>query len=205
MSTTENDRKIEVIAGTTALGASLPQLVATSEGQLDIVESNSIEPTRHLEMKEAIQEGEAQHAEQAMKEDPHIDVMEVLRNTRDLLTKGWHEEAVKYIEDILDFDPNLGVRMSPLAHIGAFESAFMTAARKHNVIAAFVVIERTLDPVSNKELYKMYTGGNHIADSILSYHLRPLITTLAQGKLANQVNPPKPYLEIGDLKRRKAF
>ena len=136
---------------------------------------------------------------------PNIDVLHALKDVRDMLAKGWHEEAIKYIEDLLSFDPNLGHRMTSLPHIGAFESAFMTAARKHGVIAAFVVIEKTLDKAQNKELYKMYTGGNHIADSILSYHIRPLSATLAKGNLAKNINPPSPYLEVSDLKRRKAF
>lgn len=149
-------------------------------------------------------EGAAPVVVESKKDNPPIDVLHALKDVRDMLAKGWSEEALKYIEDLLAFDPTLGQRMTPLGHVGAFESSFMTAARKHGVIAAFVVIERSMNLAQNKEKYKMHTGGHHIADAILSYHLQPLAKRLASSD-SNDLNPEKSYLEIIEMRRRKPF
>jgi len=128
------------------------------------------------------------------------EVMTILEDVRDLLGKQWHSEALKYIEDVLAFNPELGRRMDPLPYLGAFESAFRTACRKHNVIAGFVIVEKHHDKAENKEYVKLHTGGHHIADAVLSYHLRPLAD-----KLGKDINPQKPYLEVMDIERRHSF
>lgn len=121
-----------------------------------------------------------------------------LAETRDLLGKGWHKEAADYLEGVVNGDGSLGRPMKPLPYVAAFEQAFKTACRKHNIIAAFCMVET--EPVENdekKKKYRLITGGMHLADAILSYHLKPLI-----GGLGQEVSPKKEFLKIEAVEQR---
>jgi hypothetical protein len=134
---------------------------------------------------------------------PQIDqegAVKVLAELRDMVGKGWTDVASKYVEDILSGHASLGVPMKPFPYVGAFEQSFLTAARKHNVIAAFVVVEvsKANDPEDpGKMNYKLITGGHHIADQILSFHLRPLAN-----ELGVSIGPKKAYLDIKEIEQR---
>lgn len=118
-----------------------------------------------------------------------------LNNLYDLLMKGWIEESKNYIKDLLANDPSLGYQSGALPYLKAFEKAFWTACRKNNVIAAYMVLEQTRK-ADNTVTYKMITGGNHLAESVLSSYLQPLAK-----ELGVNINPPKPYLEPGWIEK----
>jgi hypothetical protein len=122
-----------------------------------------------------------------------------LENVRDLLGKGMVPLAIKYIEDFVANDDALGKIMDQFPYLGAFEQSFKTAMRKHNLIAGFVVVELIKKP-DNTYSYKMITGGHHIADAVLAFHLRPLAE-----KLGKDIGPKRDYLEIADIVRRGAL
>jgi len=104
--------------------------------------------------------------------------------------------AIKYIEDFVANDDALGRVMDQFPYIGAFEQSFKTAMRKHNLIAGFVVVE-LIKKADNTYDYKMITGGHHVADAVLAFHLRPLAE-----KLGKDIGPKRDYLEIADIVRR---
>ena len=118
-----------------------------------------------------------------------------LENIHDLLVKGWGEEATRYVRSLIDADPNLGYQSGALAYLKAFEKSFFTACRKQNVLAAYMVLEQLKQP-DNTVKYKMITGGNHLAETVLSYYLRPVADAAGQ-----DINPPKPFLEPGWVER----
>lgn len=117
-----------------------------------------------------------------------------LENIRDLLVKGWSQEALKYAEDLLQESPSLGVQSGAVPYLKAFEKAFWTACRKNHVIAAYVVLEKRPQP-DNTIKYALITGGNHLAETVVSHYLQPLADSLGIEK------PLKPYLEPGFLEK----
>lgn len=122
-----------------------------------------------------------------------------LINLRDLIQKGWSEEAMKYIDSLVNEDKSLGYQVQPLAYCKAFDSDFRKLSRKHNVIACYVIIEKDLKP-GNTVNYKMITGGHHVAEAVLSYHLRPLME-----ELGLDPNPAKPFLKLAEFLKEKSF
>jgi hypothetical protein len=122
-----------------------------------------------------------------------------LEAVRDLLGKGDIPLAIKYIEATVNNDEALGRIMTQLPYVGAFEQAFKTAMRKHNVVAGFVITEPIRQP-DNKYTYRMITGGHPVADAAISYHLKPLAD-----KLGVNIGPQKDFLEITELVRRAAI
>jgi hypothetical protein len=136
--------------------------------------------------------------ENTMKPAPNQEML-ALENVRDLLGKGQTELAIKYIDGIVNKDEALGALMTQFPYVGAFESSFKTAMRKHNVIAGFVIVE-PMKKADNSYTYRMITGGHHIADAVLSYHLRPLADSLGK-----DIGPKKDFTEVVDIVRRAAL
>jgi hypothetical protein len=124
---------------------------------------------------------------------------DLMQNVKDLLLKGWHQEALDYVNEVLGGCEKIGLQ-AVAPYLGSFDSAFRTACRKNNVIAAYVALEITPNPADNTRSYKMITGGHHIADAVISYHLRPM-----KENLGIDTEVKKPYLEVLDVERRKAF
>lgn len=123
---------------------------------------------------------------------------EILRSqlvtVRDLLAKGWFPETLTYVEDLLQENPSLGVQSGAVPYLKAFEKAFWTACRKNHIIAAYVVLEKRPQP-DNTIKYALITGGNHLAETVVSHYLQPLADSLGIEK------PLKPYLEPGFLEK----
>lgn len=158
-----------------------------------------VEAVESVEATEKDTKGLLEELKLELNKLPPLDAQEVnaaLHELRDILSKGWNEEALKYVEGLLKDDPSLGRPMQQLPYIAAFEQAFKTACRKHNVVAAFVIIESE-DVGDNKKKYKLLTGGMHVADAILSYHLKPLAESLGQ-----DLNPQKAFLNIEKIEQR---
>lgn len=114
-----------------------------------------------------------------------------LAQVKALLTKGWPEEALRYVQTLLDDRERIGYQKAALPYISKFEHTVWKACHDCNVIAAFVVVERETQP-DNTIKYVMHTGGHHIAEAVLSYHLQPLKASLGQDP-----NPAKPYWKAG--------
>ncbi len=135
---------------------------------------------------------------EAAKEEHKQEEFKALENVRDLLGHDQVQLAIEYIEKYVANDEALGRLMNQLPYVGAFESSFKTAMRKHNLIAGFVIIE----PVKkeNGYSYRMITGGHHVADAVLSFHLKPLADALGKN-----LGPNRSFLEIVDLVKRNAL
>lgn len=138
-------------------------------------------------------------AEESKLPDPSAqEVRAAMVEVNDMLNKGWIEETKKYLQAFLDGDESLGRPMSHYPYIGAFESSFKTACRKHNIIAAYVVVEtEKVDNDENKRIYKLITGGMHLADALVTHHLKPLANSLGQ-----DIGPKKPFLDIQKIEQR---
>ncbi len=179
------------------LDMAIPYVESLVEKCKDIINDPSVEKARSdLEQLRAVRlslESQASGLPPMTEEN----VTQALVDVRDLLAKGWKDEALNFVEDLLANHPTLGRRMEQVAHVKSFEDSFATACRKHNVIAGFVVLEKVLDTEGKRRMVKMITGGHQLADAVIAYHLRGL-----QASLGVDPNPMKSYMNIGEIVRR---
>ena len=67
--------------------------------------------------------------------------LNMLSNLRDLLRKGWVEEAGRYVNALIEKDPALGIQVDPIPYVAAFERDFQRICQKHNIIGAYLALE----------------------------------------------------------------
>lgn len=112
-----------------------------------------------------------------------IDFEQILREVHDLLHKGDHAGAHELCHRAFGID---GTELQPdrPSFYGDFERAFLTAVRKHNVPAAYVIFA---PEENNPQMVRVIVGGNVYALNILEPALKA-----GMDALGTRQNPSRP-------------